>query len=472
MKTVLLGKSPAANIVQGAALLLLVSCSSVPPHSTASRSAPASPFLGSGLVAKKIDQKVEQRMAATRPHSSTPAKRKRPNSQDQAKKALAKKSAPKLKLKYGKRYFKHWVDHFTQRNRPRFIRHLKRASKYRPTVRRVLRQHGLPEDLFFVALIESGFSTGARSHANAVGVWQFIKGTAKRYGLRVDRQVDERKNVHKATVAAANYFKDLYNIFGSWELALCAYNAGEYRIINAIRKGNTRNYLSLVRKGLIPRETTYYIPKVAAARHLAKRKSFARYLKHASTGEVQLYANAKSLSVRSPFSLSSLAQKTGVTYPQLKKLNPDIRRKIVRPGRRPFRLIVPQSGLRSVASVLKKKRPRMTQFQRRSHQKKKRRRSSLTYKVRRGDNLITIAARFGTSVASLKRWNKLRRNKIMAGQRLKVRRRMHTYVVKRGDSLFGIARRFGTSIAQIMRANLMQKKVIYPRQELLIPAKS
>ena len=155
-------------------------------------------------------------------------------------------------------------------------------------------------------------------------------------------------------MAAANYFKDLYNIFGSWELALCAYNAGEYRIINAIRKGNTRNYLSLVRKGLIPRETIHYIPKVAAARHLAKSKQFAHYLRYADAREVQLYAQAESLKVRTPFSLAGLAQKTDIAYPQLKKLNPDISYKTLNPGRRSFHLIVPKNKTRSVASVLKK----------------------------------------------------------------------------------------------------------------------
>src|SRR5690606_20591107 len=92
-----------------------------------------------------------------------------------------------------------------------------------------------------------------------------------RYGLRVDKSVDERQNIHKATAAAARYFRDLYNIFGSWELALCAYNAGEYRIIGAIRKGNTRDYRELVKKGLLPKETIYYIPKVVAAKTIAKK---------------------------------------------------------------------------------------------------------------------------------------------------------------------------------------------------------
>ena len=152
---------------------------------------------------------------------------------------------------------------------------MKNGEKYRPIVTRIFKKHGLPVDLFYVGLIESGFNSHIRSHADAVGPWQFIKGTATRYGLRVDRHVDERRNIHKATEAAAGYFKDLYNIFGSWELALCAYNAGEYRIINAIRRGNTRDYRELVRKKLIPKETIYYVPKVAAARYLSKyRKKY------------------------------------------------------------------------------------------------------------------------------------------------------------------------------------------------------
>ena len=155
------------------AFLFFASCSSI-------SSLPKQQLAPQAKQEQKLSQKVER-------HLASPTKKVQKAKPKRKKKKARVSKAPQLHLKYKKRHFQRWINHFTQRDRPRFIRFLKRASKYRQTVRQVLRQHRLPEDLIFVALIESGFSTGVRSHANAVGVWQFIKGTATRYGLRVER---------------------------------------------------------------------------------------------------------------------------------------------------------------------------------------------------------------------------------------------------------------------------------------------
>ena len=126
----------------------------------------------------------------------------------------------------------------------------------------ILRENGLPEDLSYIALIESGLNPTVRSHANAVGMWQFIKGTATRYGLRVDWWIDERMDPEKATYAAAKYFKNLYGMFDSWYLAAASYNAGEGRVGRAIKKHGTEDFWELAshKKGL-HRETKEYVPK-------------------------------------------------------------------------------------------------------------------------------------------------------------------------------------------------------------------
>ncbi len=131
-----------------------------------------------------------------------------------------------LTLDYKEKHFKFWINYFTNKQKKRFLRHANNGMKYRNTIREILAHHDLPQDLFYVGLIESGYNTYIKSRAKATGPWQFMKGTAGDYGLRVNSYVDERSNIVKATHAAANYFKDLYNIFGSWDIALCAYNAG------------------------------------------------------------------------------------------------------------------------------------------------------------------------------------------------------------------------------------------------------
>jgi len=161
-----------------------------------------------------------------------------------------------------------WVEYFTQKQRDRFQRFINNGEEYRHHIEKVFVENNLPKELYFVGLIESGYYLGARSHASAVGPWQFIRGTAKRYGLRMSSEIDERQDLFKASRAAANYFKDLHNIFSSWELALAAYNAGEYGIIRRIMKHGTRDFYELSKRKLLPTETINYVPKVLAAMHV------------------------------------------------------------------------------------------------------------------------------------------------------------------------------------------------------------
>ncbi len=161
-----------------------------------------------------------------------------------------------------------WRNYYGKREKKLFVRQIKTAKQYEKLIKKIFLTNGLPEDLFYVGLIESGYSTSARSTADAVGPWQFMQGTAESYGLKISRNIDERRNIIKSTQAAARYFADLYNIFGNWEMALCAYNRGEYGMIRAIRKAKSRDYLELIRKKLIPKETQHYIAKIVAAKHV------------------------------------------------------------------------------------------------------------------------------------------------------------------------------------------------------------
>jgi hypothetical protein len=166
-----------------------------------------------------------------------------------------------------------WIDYFTGRGRKHFVKYLERSEHFIPFIRPLLRQYGLPEDLVYLAMIESGFNNHARSFAKAVGPWQFIPATGKRYGLAVNWWVDERRDTRKSTLSAAQYLKDLYGMFNSWELAAASYNAGEAKLARAVRRYGTADYWALTRHRFLRPETRDYVPKIIAAALIAKNRT-------------------------------------------------------------------------------------------------------------------------------------------------------------------------------------------------------
>ncbi len=371
-----------------------------------------------------------------------------------------------LKLSYHGHLYKFWIKYFTKREKKLFLRHLKNGEKYKKLVMNIFKQHGLPEDLFYVGLIESGFNTKIRSRANAVGPWQFIKGTARRYGLRVDRSIDERRNIHKATHAAARFLQDLYNIFGSWELALCAYNAGEYRIINAIRRGNTRDYKELVKKRLLPKETIYYIPKIAAAKELESNPR--KYgLTHNNFKKDTIYNHVVAKTIYHSFSAKKLAKRLKISYRKFWRLNMDIKRDYIRVrSSNPLTLYLPDTPKFRKVSLNYKKYRKVAAYKMKQGVLSK----SRIHRVRRGDSLTSIAAAYNVSVTALKKANRIKGSKIYRGQRLKIPSvKYRVYHVRRGDNLIKIARKFNTELWKIIKANALQSRVIHPKQRLIIP---
>ncbi|MDC0253635.1 LysM peptidoglycan-binding domain-containing protein [Bacteriovoracales bacterium] len=378
-----------------------------------------------------------------------------------------------LDLNYSKRLYKHWLNYFTGKNKERFKRQLNNGIKYKKLIERTLRRNGLPTDLYYVALIESGFHLSARSSANAVGPWQFMKGTGKMHGLKINSYIDERKNIVKATEAASHYFKDLYNIFGSWELALCAYNSGEFRVINAIRRGNTRNYLELVKKKLLPRETILYVPKFAAARSLGKKFEESTIVKNKKNLFWKKFQNIMEFRLRKSFSIFELVKETGMNIKNFKALNPDLRRNRIRVYKgRPIVVYAPKKYEKSLLRYIKKVVP--------YHRPRVRRRAAAparrfmvrvvyeTHKVKKGESLLRLSKKFGTNLRNLMSWNRLKRKRIYIGQRLKVKR-LKQYIVREGDNLTKIAKKLRTSITKIVRFNSLKSKKIFPRQKIHIP---
>jgi membrane-bound lytic murein transglycosylase D len=171
------------------------------------------------------------------------------------------------------REVKTWIRHFQGPGRQVFATWLRRSHKFLPSIQKTLSQNGLPQDLAYIAMIESGFANNAVSPANAVGPWQFIEDTGLRYGLKVTWWLDERRDLDKSTKAAAKYLRYLHRMFGSWYLAAAGYNTGENRIQRLVQKFNTKNFWSLSKQGALHDETKEYIPKLIAVMLIAKAPS-------------------------------------------------------------------------------------------------------------------------------------------------------------------------------------------------------
>ncbi|MCX8027123.1 MAG: transglycosylase SLT domain-containing protein [Thermodesulfovibrionales bacterium] len=211
---------------------------------------------------------------------------------------------------------------FSERLRHRFSVWLERSAKYLEIMKDILSERGLPEELVFLPIIESGFNMNAYSRASAVGPWQFIAGTAKRYGLTIDWWRDERKDPVKSTEAAASYLKDLYRMFGAWHLALAAYNAGEGKIMKALRKTGSDDYWDLLKTKQIHNETKEYVPRYIAATKIARTPDNYGF----ENLEYQPPLEFEEVVITEPLDIDTIALAAETTPETIKELNPELRR--------------------------------------------------------------------------------------------------------------------------------------------------
>jgi len=272
---------------------------------------------------------------------------------------------------------------------------LARSRRYLGIIREVLRREGLPEDLAYLAMVESGFNPWAYSRARAVGIWQLMRSTAKRYGLRVDWWVDERRDPLSSSYAAARFLKDLYREFGDWRLAIAAYNCGPGRLRRAIRRAGTRDFWKLP----LPRETSEYVPKFMAALTISKFPEFFGF-QEVTYEEPLRYEEVE---VEGVMDLRVAARLVGRPYAELRALNPALRRGYIPPCK--YRLRIPEGTAERFLGSYAQLSPqeRVEWFR---------------HRVRRGDTLWELARAYRTSVRAIMEANRLSGSTIRPGQDL------------------------------------------------------
>jgi membrane-bound lytic murein transglycosylase D len=348
---------------------------------------------------------------------------------------------------------------------------LSRGQKYLPGIRRVFAEEGIPQDLAYVALVESAFKTSAYSRAKAKGVFQFVSATGKRYGLAVDWWVDERSDPEKATRAAARYLKDLYGLFGDWNLALAGYNAGEGKVLRGMARYRKQDYWDLRKTRALRPETKNYVPLIHAAIVVAKSPQRYGFVITQDT-----LPEWEEVAVKGAYDLRVVAECVGEPVETLRGLNPELRR-LATPADRSYDLRVPpgrgetlrqcladlpadkkvayrkhvvrrgqtlasiarangvsaqaiaeanllvaqrrlRPGTELVIPVPANKAHVVTARHEASPASKDR--DNLRYRIQPGDTLSSIAAEHGTTVRQLQAWNGLSGTRITAGSVLRI----------------------------------------------------
>jgi membrane-bound lytic murein transglycosylase D len=337
-----------------------------------------------------------------------------------------------------------------------------------------LREAGLPEELSWLPLIESGFKVNALSRSRALGPWQFIPSTGYKFGLKRDKFIDERMDPAKSTRAAIAYLKELHGIFGDWSTVLAAYNCGEGRVLRVIRSQNLNyldNFWDLYER--LPRETARYVPRFLATLHILNNPE--KYGIDDIVVDPPL--ESERVTISKQVHLRDVARTIGVSEAKLKELNPELRYKIVPGDGYPLRVPLGHSNI-LLANLDKIPVTNPPQ------------RAFVYHRVRRGETLSVIARKYRTSVSRLMRANKLRRsNYIVAGKLLKIPQRGYVYkkpkpvrpqngkavnhIVRKGDSLWIIAKQYGTTTKSIQELNHLASTNLFKGQTLTIfPAKA
>lgn len=353
---------------------------------------------------------------------------------------------------------------------------MQRASLYLPIIEETLKEYHLPLELMFVPMIESSYRVDAVSPTGAVGLWQFVRGTARLYGLKIDTWIDERRDPEKSTKAAAQYLYDLYQMLGDWDLALAGYYMGEYKVHNAIGKHRTRDINTLAGTRAFGRGAQNYICRFKAAVLLTQQAEQYGIILNSSAP-----LSYDIVEVKKGAYLKEIAEQYGTSYQELRKLNPELKKSRIPPGTGMYALKVPP-GIGTIVIAENSVEQKTRQDKAQAPVEKKKVKKSLpsgdvvVYRVQRGDNLSKIARRYGVNVALLQEANDIYDvKKLQIGQKIVVpisasSKVVIAHTVQKSETLSSIARQYKTDVATLKSLNTIRNaKRLQIGQKLKVP---
>ncbi|MFD2037639.1 transglycosylase SLT domain-containing protein [Belliella marina] len=389
-----------------------------------------------------------------------------------------------------------FINYFAVRNRDYARMVLERQATYFPLFEQTLAHHDMPDDVKYLAIIESGLNPRAKSRVGAMGLWQFMPATGRMYNLQANKDIDDRMDPELATDAAAKYLKSLHKMFGNWELALAAYNCGPGNVRKAIRKsGGKQTFWEVY--DYLPRETRSYVPQFQAMMYLLRYAEDHNLFLEEPTYPVAY----KKIQFNQEIDLDQLAQISGLCIDDLEHLNPSILNRMVPSSHKHIALKVPASKAEYITQNQQEFKNAVTLTEERilalrapknldntSPKDTGNPGALVTYRVKSGDVLGSIAQRHGTTVTNIKNWNNLSSNTIKVGQSLKIysnnasstntladnsavinQNGSKLYTVQPGDSLWLITKKLnGVTIDQIKKLNNLNSNQIKPGQKLII----
>jgi peptidoglycan lytic transglycosylase D len=359
------------------------------------------------------------------------------------------------------------LEYFTNRGRDKFQLYLDRSARFMPMMKDIFREKNMPEDLVYVALIESGFNPYAVSWCKAVGAWQFMPGTAKLYGLKIDWWIDERKDPIKSTKAAAELLKDLHDQFGSWPLALASYNAGAGKVQRAVLRTRSEDFWDLKASRFIKPETKNYIPKYMAATIIAKNPEGYGF----TAGSRQPFKYDE-VTLEESADLRLIARCAECSYEEIKELNPELKRWVTPPHFDKYVLRIPP-GKKDVFLANFTAVPPEQKIKWERHE------------VKKGETLASLAKKYNTTSEAIRDVNGIRKNRLSPGKHIlipvdmngtadatylnpgqDVRQQEIFYRVRRGETLVKIAKKHNISVADIREWNKGIGKTVRAGQQI------